>query len=77
MTGPFDSHCHFDPGDDAPAIVARAREAGLCGILAVGCSAESNGCALAAAASAPGFVLAAAGFDPGCAGTVEPGRAAD
>lgn len=75
MAGAFDSHCHFDPGDDAPAIVARAREAGLCGLLAVGCGEEANRCALAAAAAAPDFALAAVGFDPGDAGRVSPERA--
>ena len=60
----FDSHCHFDPGDDLPALFARAREAGLGGLLAVGGSPEANACALAAASAAPGFAFAACGFEP-------------
>ena len=60
----FDSHCHFEPGDDLPALFARAREAGLGGLLAVGGSPEANACALAAASAAPGFAFAACGFEP-------------
>ena len=60
----FDSHCHFEPEDDLPALFARAREAGLGGLLAVGGSPEANACALAAASAAPGFAFAACGFEP-------------
>ena len=76
MPGAFDSHCHFEPGDDAPALLARARAAGISGLLAVGGEAEANRCALAAAAAAPDFALAAVGFEPGEAGLVSPEAAA-
>lgn len=61
---PFDTHCHFEPGMDIPALVARARDAGLAGILAMGGSPEDDDGAAQAAAAAPGFVHAAYGFFP-------------
>lgn len=75
MSGAFDSHCHFEPGDDAPALLSRARAAGLRGLLAVGGEATANRCALAAAAAAPDFAFAAVGFEPGEAGRVSPAAA--
>lgn len=77
MNGPFDSHCHFEPEDDIAAVLGRAREAGLSGLLAVGGSPEANACALAAAEAAPGFAMAAIGFEPGEAGRIRPEEAAD
>jgi TatD DNase family protein len=59
----FDSHCHFAPGDDVAGAIARAREAGLSGLLAVGGNDEADSGARAAAALAPGFALAAFGLD--------------
>ena len=38
----FDSHCHFAPGDDIAGALARAREAGLSGLLAVGGDAAAD-----------------------------------
>ena len=59
----FDSHCHFAPGDDIAGVLARAREAGLSGLLAVGGDAAADAGARAAAALAPGFALPAFGID--------------
>ena len=59
----FDSHCHFHPEDDVGALLSRAREAGLDGLLAVGGSPEADAGAVRAAALAPGFALAAFGLD--------------
>lgn len=61
---PFDTHCHFEPGMDIPRLVARAREAGLDGILAMGGSPEDDDGAAQAVAAAPGFVHAAYGIFP-------------
>lgn len=59
----FDSHCHFDPDGDVAGMLARAREAGLSGLLAVGGDARANAGALLAARLAPGFAVPALGFD--------------
>ena len=59
--GAFDSHAHF--GDDWRAVLLRAREAGMAGLVAVGCDARTNAFALAVAQAAPDFALLALGFD--------------
>lgn len=59
----FDSHCHFDPEDDVGALLSRAREAGLDGLLAVGGSPEADAGAVRAAELAPGFAQTAFGLD--------------
>ena len=59
----FDSHCHFAPGDDIAGALARAREAGLSGLLAVGGDATADAGARTAATLAPGFALPAFGID--------------
>ena len=59
----FDSHCHFAPGDDVAGAVARARAAGLSGLLAVGGNDRADSGARAAAALAPGFAFPAFGLD--------------
>ena len=73
----FDSHCHFEPGDDLPGLFARAREAGLGGLLAVGGTPEADACARAAAAAAPGFAFAAFGLEPDMAATLADPRDLD
>lgn len=67
----FDSHCHFDPSGDVSGAIARAREAGLDGLLAVGGSPEADDGAAAAAALAPGFALPAFGLDRDAADALE------
>ena len=59
--GAFDSHAHF--GEDWRAVLARSREAGMAGLVAVGCDERSNDFALAVAHAAPDFALLALGFD--------------
>ncbi|MFM8890882.1 MAG: TatD family hydrolase [Planctomycetia bacterium] len=62
----FDSHCHLDPmrfGDDLPAVIARAREAGVGGMAVIGTRAADSEAAAALAAAEPGCV-AAAGIHP-------------
>lgn len=66
----FDSHCHFAPGDDIAGVLARARAAGLSGLLAVGGDAAADAGARAAAALAPGFALPAFGIDRTEAGSI-------
>ena len=41
MTAWFDNHCHLGP--DASEVVARAREAGVVGMVTVGCDLEDSG----------------------------------
>ncbi|MBQ9727464.1 MAG: TatD family hydrolase [Kiritimatiellae bacterium] len=66
----FDSHCHFEPGVDAAGWIARARAAGLDGLLACGGSPEADEGARLAAGLAPGFALAAFGLDRDAADAV-------
>jgi len=69
----FDSHAHFDAADiDAP--IARARAAGLTGLLAVGGNAELNTAALAALQAAPDFVSLALGWDRSQTDTIAPAQ---
>lgn len=56
----IDTHCHFEPEDDAPALLAEAREAGV-EVIAVGGSPDLN--RSARASGAPHAV----GFDWSCA----------
>jgi TatD DNase family protein len=68
----FDSHAHF-PADTAAghaAQIARARDAGLCGLLAVGGSEDIDAGALTLAKQYPGFVHLALGYDRDTATTV-------
>ena len=73
----FDSHCHFAPGDDVAGAVARARAAGLSGLLAVGGTDEADAGARAAAALAPGFALPAFGLDRDAADAIPDPAALD
>ena len=59
--GAFDSHAHF--GEDWRTVLTRAREAGMAGLVAVGCDARTNVFALAVARAAPDFARLALGFD--------------
>ena len=61
MTAWFDNHCHLGP--DASEVVARAREAGVVGMVTVGCDLEDSRAALATA-SAYDDVWATAGVHP-------------
>ncbi|MGI5867856.1 MAG: TatD family hydrolase [Kiritimatiellia bacterium] len=70
----FDSHAHF-PGDafaEHRAQIARAREAGLCGILAVGGSPDLDPGAIAMAREHPGDVHLALGCDRDTAPALAP-----
>ena len=71
----FDSHCHFIPSDDIPSLLQRAREAGLCGLLAVGGGAEANEGAILATRTAPGFARFSLGFEPDAVDTITPTEA--
>ena len=57
----FDNHCHL--GADAPEVVARARAAGVVGMVTVGCDLEDSRAALATAESFED-VWATAGVHP-------------
>ncbi|MGH7149117.1 MAG: TatD family hydrolase [Planctomycetota bacterium] len=68
MTPPrlVDTHAHLDPsffGGEVDAVLRRAREAGVTGIVCVGTDAASSGRALALARREPGLV-ATAGVHP-------------
>ena len=68
-----DSHCHLDPmryGADLPDVLARARAAGVVGIVVVGTRAADSEAAAALAAREPG-VAAAAGIHPNDTADVE------
>ncbi len=68
----FDSHAHF-PSDTAAgheAQIARAKEAGLAGILAVGGGESLDEDAVAMARKFPGYVFLALGLDRDCAITM-------
>jgi len=61
-----DTHAHLDPeffGTEVPAVLARAREAGVAGIVCVGTDLASSERALALAKAEPG-VVATAGVHP-------------
>jgi Tat protein secretion system quality control protein TatD with DNase activity len=68
-----DSHCHLDPmryGADLPDVLARARAAGVVGIVVVGTRAADSEAAAALAARESGIV-AAAGIHPNDTADVE------
>ena len=62
-----DTHIHFDglmqAGDTVGAIVARATQAGVNRMIAIGGSADANRTALEIARAYPGHVRAAVGYD--------------
>ena len=62
----FDSHCHLDParyGDDLPAVLGRARAAGVTRLQVIGTRAADSEAAAALASQEQG-VTAAAGIHP-------------
>jgi TatD DNase family protein len=70
----FDSHCHLDPmryGDELPAVLARARAAGLVGMTVIGTRAADSEAAADLAGREPG-VVAAAGIHPNDVAEAEP-----
>ena len=60
----IDTHAHLDEIKDLDAVIARAKEAGLIGIVGVGSSLTSNQKVLQIAEQYPGFVRAALGWHP-------------
>lgn len=63
----FDSHCHLTNqrfAADRSEVIARARAAGLAGLLTVGTGLDDGTAALALARQHPGFVHASVGLDP-------------
>ena len=76
MTRPllFDTHAHLDQEEfsaDLPEVIARASEAGIVQIVAVGTTAASSAAAIEIAA-AHGTVLAAVGIQPNYCGQAVP-----
>jgi len=70
----FDSHCHLDParyGSDLPAVLARARDAGVVRLQVIGTRAADSEAAADLAAREPG-VTAAAGIHPNDTGDLPP-----
>jgi len=62
----FDSHCHLDPmryGAELPDVLARARAAGVVGMIVIGTRATDSEAAAGLAAAEPGLA-AAAGIHP-------------
>lgn len=71
----FDTHAHLDDSQfdaDRQAILDRARQAGLIGIVAVGTTAVSSQRCCDLAAEHPGFLYAAVGIQPNYVGHAEP-----
>lgn len=66
MTGIYDTHAHFEPGDDISAMLSRAAAAGVAGIMAVGGSPTLNEGAMKARAA--GCRAMALGWDRDQAG---------
>lgn len=69
MSSLIDTHVHvhsFGPGELA-GVLARAREAGVTLMVAVGCNAEANAAVMDAVARYPETMRAAVGFDRDCA----------
>jgi len=63
----FDTHAHLNVDafdEDVDAVVRRAREAGLVGILVIGIDAATSLRACELAAQYPGFLYAAVGIQP-------------
>ena len=69
----IDTHAHLDGSPDAPAILERARAAGVERVITVGTTIDSCRAALRLAAAEPG-VFAALGIHPHDAGGDEAGR---
>jgi TatD DNase family protein len=69
----IDSHAHLDACAEPDAVVARARETGITGIVTIGTGLESCRRALEIATSQPG-VVAALGVDPHHATSEDAGR---
>lgn len=70
----FDSHCHLDPmryGEDLPAVLARARAAGVAGMMLIGTRASDSEAAADLVAREPGLVNAA-GIHPNDVHEVDP-----
>jgi TatD DNase family protein len=66
----FDTHAHLnvdDFADEVDAVVKRAQQAGLVGILVIGIDAASSQRACDLAAEYPGFLYAAVGIQPNSA----------
>jgi len=59
-----DTHAHLDEIEDLEPVFARAKEAGLVAVIAVGCDMTSNYRTLEIAARYPGFVYPALGYHP-------------
>lgn len=59
----YDTHTHFQNGDDIAAIITRAQTVNVTRLMAVGGSNELNTCAIKAAQLAPNDVRLALGFD--------------
>ena len=59
-----DGHAHLEELDDLPKSLQEAREAGVCGIVAVGMDVESNKKVLQIAASNNRYVYPALGYHP-------------
>ncbi len=59
-----DGHAHLEQVDDLPESLREAREAGVCGIVAVGMDIESNKKALGFAGSNSRYVYPALGYHP-------------
>jgi len=60
----IDSHVHLDGLRDADGAIARARDAGVCGVVAVGGNLETSAGALDAAVRHPGYVFPGVGVHP-------------
>ena len=59
-----DCHAHLEQLDDLPKSLQEAKEAGVCGILAVGMDVESNERTLRIARANPQYVYPAMGYHP-------------
>src|SRR5512143_2602308 len=60
----IDGHAHLEQLDDLPKSLREAKEAGVCGIVAVGMDIESNRRALGIAGSNPRYIYPALGYHP-------------
>ena len=60
----IDSHVHLDGLRDADGAISRARDAGVCGVVAVGGNLETSAGALDAAVRHPGYVFPGVGVHP-------------
>ena len=70
----FDSHCHLDPmryGAELPAVLERARAAGVVGMTVIGTRASDSEAAAELAAAHPGLA-SAAGIHPNDVAEAEP-----